>query len=154
MYSYGPPHMAGEKLDDQHEHTSSSYVRIQDVPLKTCQRQWTIGRSGKRRSGMSVPAAWHDDDDDDDDDVKYMCPVASKAPKKTMFCFWCQKFNFQQLLNYGIFLFYFILFYFLISCLFYFLFCISLFVLFFMNVFIICFIFIFYNLFYFLFEFY
>ena len=28
---YGPPHMAGQKQDDQHEHTFSSYVRIRDV---------------------------------------------------------------------------------------------------------------------------
>ncbi len=26
MYSYGPPHMAGQKPDDQPEHPSSSYV--------------------------------------------------------------------------------------------------------------------------------
>ena len=67
MYSYGPPHMAGEKQDDQLEHTFSSYVRIQDVSLKTCQRRWTIGRSGDRGSRISVLAARHDDDDDDDD---------------------------------------------------------------------------------------
>ena len=36
MYSYGPPHMAKQKQDDQLEHTYSSYVRIQDVALKTC----------------------------------------------------------------------------------------------------------------------
>ena len=66
MYSYGPPHMAGQKQDDQHENTFSSYARIRDVALKTCQRRWTIGRSGKRGSGISVLAAWHDDDDDDD----------------------------------------------------------------------------------------
>ena len=65
MYSYGPPHMAWQKQDDQLEHTYSSYVRIQDVTLKTCQRRWTIGRSGERGSGISVPAARHDDDDDD-----------------------------------------------------------------------------------------
>ena len=35
MYSYGPPHMAVQKQDDQHEHTFSSYVRIRDVVLKT-----------------------------------------------------------------------------------------------------------------------
>ena len=35
MYSYGPPHMAVQKQDDQHEHTFSSYVRILDVVLKT-----------------------------------------------------------------------------------------------------------------------
>ena len=65
MYSYGHPHMAKQKQDDQLEHTYSSYVRIQGVALKTCQRRWTIGRSGKRGSGISVPAARHDDDDDD-----------------------------------------------------------------------------------------
>ena len=37
MYSYGPPHMAEQKQDDQLEHTYSSYVRIRDVALKTCQ---------------------------------------------------------------------------------------------------------------------
>ena len=62
MYSYGPPHMAGQMQDDQLEHTSSSHVRIRDVALKTCQRRWTIGRSGERGSGISVLAARHDDD--------------------------------------------------------------------------------------------
>ena len=38
-YSYGPPHMAEQKQDDQLEHTYSSYVRIRDVSLKTCQRR-------------------------------------------------------------------------------------------------------------------
>ena len=66
MYSYGPPHMAEQKQDDQLEHTYRSYVRIQDVALKTCLGRWTIGRSGERGSGISVLAAWHDDDDDDD----------------------------------------------------------------------------------------
>ena len=37
------------KQDDQLEHTYSSYVRIQDVALKTCLRRWTIGRSGGER---------------------------------------------------------------------------------------------------------
>ena len=60
---YGPPHMAEQKQDDQFEHTYSSYVRIRDVALKTCQRQWIIGRSGKRGSRISVLVAWHDDDD-------------------------------------------------------------------------------------------
>ena len=54
MYSYGPPHMAGQKQDDQLEQTSSSYVRISDVALKTYQRWWTIGRSGEKGSGISV----------------------------------------------------------------------------------------------------
>ena len=63
MYSYGPPHM-----DNQPEHTYSSYVRIRDVAWKTYRRWWTIGRSGERGSGIFVLAARHDDDDDDDDD--------------------------------------------------------------------------------------
>ena len=44
--------------------TYSSYVRTWDVALKTCQRRWTISRSGERVSGISLPAA-HDDDDND-----------------------------------------------------------------------------------------
>ena len=64
MYSYGPPHMAEQKQDDQLEHTYSSYVKLRDVALRTCQRRWTIGKSGKRGSGISVLAAQHDDDDD------------------------------------------------------------------------------------------
>ena len=69
MYSYGPPHMAVQKQDGQHEHTFSNYVRIRDAVQKTCLRRWTIGKSGERRSGISVLPAWHDDDDDDDDDL-------------------------------------------------------------------------------------
>ena len=57
------PYMAEQKQDDQLEHTYSSYVRIWDVALKSCQRRWTIWRSGERGSGISVLAAWHDDDD-------------------------------------------------------------------------------------------
>ena len=64
MYSYGPPHMAEQKQDDQLEHTYSSYVRIRDVALKTCQRRWTIGRNGERGSGISMLAARHDDDEE------------------------------------------------------------------------------------------
>ena len=47
----------------QLEHTYSSSVRIRDVAMKTCQRRWTIGRSGERGSEISVLAARHDDDD-------------------------------------------------------------------------------------------
>ena len=54
------PHIAEQKQDDQLEHTCSSYVRIRDVALKTCQRRWTIGRSGERESGISMLAARHD----------------------------------------------------------------------------------------------
>ena len=39
MYSYGPPHMAGQMQDGQLEHTYSSHVRIRDVALKTCLRR-------------------------------------------------------------------------------------------------------------------
>ena len=70
MYSYGPPHMAEQKQDDQLEHTYSSYVRIRDVALKTYQRRWMIGRSGERESGISVLVARHEVDDDDDDDAQ------------------------------------------------------------------------------------
>ena len=63
MYSYGPPHMAVQKQDDQLELTYSNYVRTQDVTLKTCRRRWVIGRSGERGSGISVLVARHDDDD-------------------------------------------------------------------------------------------
>ena len=55
--------MAKQKQDDQLEPTYSSYVKTQDVTLKTCRRRWMIGRSGERSSGISVLAA-HDDDDD------------------------------------------------------------------------------------------
>ena len=63
MYSYGPPHMAMQKQDDQLELTYSKYLRTQDVTLKTCWRRWVIGRSGERGSGISVLAVRHDDDD-------------------------------------------------------------------------------------------
>ena len=62
--SYGPSHMDELKQDDQLEHTYSSYVRIRDVARKTCQRWWTVEKSGERESGISVLAARHDDDDD------------------------------------------------------------------------------------------
>ena len=65
VYSYGPPHMAKQKQDNQLEHIYSSYVRIRDVGLETCQRRWMIDRSGERGSGISVLAARHDDDDDE-----------------------------------------------------------------------------------------
>ena len=39
LKEHGPQHMTVQKQDDQHEHTFSNYVRIQDVVQKTCQRQ-------------------------------------------------------------------------------------------------------------------
>ena len=66
--------MVAQKQDDQLERTFSSYVRIQDVVLKTYLGRWTIGRSGERGSGISVlPARYDDDDDDDDDDDCIIC---------------------------------------------------------------------------------
>ena len=62
LYGHLPPHMAGQKQDDQLELTYSNYVRTQDVTLKTCRRRWMIGRSGERGSGISVLAARHDDE--------------------------------------------------------------------------------------------
>ena len=63
MYSYGSPHMAVQKQDDQHERTFSSYVRIQVTVLKTYLGRWMIGRSGERGSGISVLPARYDDDE-------------------------------------------------------------------------------------------
>ena len=60
------PHMAKLKQDDQLEHTYSSCVKIRDVAQKTCQRWWTIGKSGERGSGISMLVARRDDDDHDD----------------------------------------------------------------------------------------
>ena len=64
MYSYGSPHTAAQKQDNQHERTFSTYVRIQVVVLKAYRGRWTIGRSGERGSGISVLPARYDDDDD------------------------------------------------------------------------------------------
>ena len=55
--------MAAQKQGDQLERTFSSYVRIQDVVLKTYLGRWTIGRSGESGSGISVLPARYDDDD-------------------------------------------------------------------------------------------
>ena len=63
MFSYGPHHIAEQKQGDQLEPTYSSAVRIRDAALRTCQKRWTIGRSGERESGISVLVARHDDDD-------------------------------------------------------------------------------------------
>ena len=71
QYSYGPPHMAVQKQDDQHEHTFSSYVRIRDVVLKNYLGRWTIGRSGETGSEISVLPARYDNDDEGDGDTNY-----------------------------------------------------------------------------------
>ena len=67
MYSSGHLHMDEQRQDVQLEATFSSSVSIRDVAQRICRKQWTIGRCGERRSGISVLIARHDDDDDDDD---------------------------------------------------------------------------------------
>ena len=57
-----------QRQDDQVEPTYSSSVPIRDVALRTCRKQWTIGRGGERELVISVLIVRHDDDDDDDDD--------------------------------------------------------------------------------------
>ena len=72
--------MAAQKQGDQLERTFSSYVRIQDVVLKTYLGRWTIGRSGERGSGISVLPARYDDDDE----VEHL-KNALKRVKNTLF---------------------------------------------------------------------
>ena len=54
-----------QRQDDQLEPTYSSSVPIRDVAFRTCRKQWTLGRGGKREAGISVIIARHDVDDDD-----------------------------------------------------------------------------------------
>ena len=63
MFSYGPPHMAEQKLGNQLRPTYRSSVRIRDIALRTCQKWWTIGKSGERESGISMLVARQDDHD-------------------------------------------------------------------------------------------
>ena len=53
--------MDEHKQDDKPEPTYSSSVLIRDVALKTCRKQWVIGRDDERGSGISVLMARHDD---------------------------------------------------------------------------------------------
>ena len=71
--------MDKQKQDDQPELTYSSYVRTRDVTQKTCRRWWTIGKSGKRWSRISVLAARLDDDDDDADDPALLLNTSAQA---------------------------------------------------------------------------
>ena len=57
--------MDEQREDVQLEPTYSSSVPILDVALRTCQRQWTIGKGGERGSEIFVLIARPDDDDDD-----------------------------------------------------------------------------------------
>ena len=54
MYSSGPLPMDVQRKDDQLEPTCSSSVLIRDVALRTYRKQWTIGKGGERRSGISM----------------------------------------------------------------------------------------------------
>ena len=49
--------MDKQKQDDQLELTYNSSVPLQDVALKTYQKQWTIEKGGGRGSGISMPMA-------------------------------------------------------------------------------------------------
>ena len=67
IHSCGPLHMAEQRQNDQLEPTYNSYVRIRDAALETCQKQWTIERSGERVSEISILISRLDDNDDDDE---------------------------------------------------------------------------------------
>ena len=54
--------MDEQRQEDQLEPTYNCSVPIQDVALKTYQRQWTIVKGGKRGSGISVQMVRHNDD--------------------------------------------------------------------------------------------
>ena len=76
MYSCGPLHIDEQRQDDQLEPTySSSVPPIQDVTLKTCWKQGTIGRDSERGSGISVLMARRDDNDDDDGPLHIDVPM-------------------------------------------------------------------------------
>ena len=62
MNSCGPLHMDEQSLDVQFKPSYSSSVPIPDVALRICRKQWTIGRCGEGRSGISVLIVRHDDD--------------------------------------------------------------------------------------------
>ena len=62
MYSGRPLHRDEWRQDIPLEHTYSSTVPILDVAWKTCHKQWTIGRGGKRGSEISVLRARDDDE--------------------------------------------------------------------------------------------
>ena len=62
MYSCGPLHMDEQKLEDQREPISNSFVPIQDVAWRTCREPWTIDMGGERESMKSILAAQRDND--------------------------------------------------------------------------------------------
>ena len=62
MYSCGPLHRDEQRQDNQLEPIYSSSVLIQDVALKTCQKQQMIEKGGEKGSGISVLMVRHDDE--------------------------------------------------------------------------------------------
>ena len=62
--------MDEQRQDVQLEPTYNSSVSIRDVTLRTCRKQWTIGRCVKRGSEISVLIARHHDVDDGDDELR------------------------------------------------------------------------------------
>ena len=58
------PSYGRAKQDDQQEPTYSNSAAIRGLALRTYRKQWTIEKSGEKRSGISVLMAWHDDGDD------------------------------------------------------------------------------------------
>ena len=57
--------IAVQKHDGQLKPTYSSFVKMWGVALGTNRKPWTIGRGGKRGSGISMLMVRQDDDDDD-----------------------------------------------------------------------------------------
>ena len=63
MYFFGPLLTVDLRWGAQLEPIYNSSVLIQDVAVKTFRDRRTVGTSGGRGSGKSVPAARYDDDD-------------------------------------------------------------------------------------------
>ena len=63
MYSCGQLPVDQQRQDDQLEPRYGSSVLIWDLTLKTCRKQWMIGRGSERGPGISLLLARHDDDD-------------------------------------------------------------------------------------------
>ena len=55
--------MDEQRQEVQLEPTYSTSVPTLNVALRTCQKQWTIGRGGERGSEISLLIARHDDHD-------------------------------------------------------------------------------------------
>ena len=63
--------MDEQKQEDQLEPIYNSFVKIQDVALKTFRERWSIETGDERGLGRSVLAARQDDDDDFFRDVSF-----------------------------------------------------------------------------------